>query len=197
MNIVLSTRNPSKAEQIKAIFSNSLINIQTLDEVGIEGEAVEDGETLKENAFKKAVYALAFAPKGSWVMAEDTGIFIDALDGEPGIKSARWAGEGKSTEDIMRYCLEKMEGIEKRRAYFETVVTLISPEGKEYYFSGKLYGKLLKAPRTNPQPSMPYSPLFVPNGHKKVWAEMTTEEENEISHRGKAFRQALEFLQKF
>ena len=97
MNIVLSTRNVSKAEQIKTIFSGSLINIDTLDEAGIKGEAVEDGETLKENAFKKAIFALAFAEKGSWVMAEDTGIFIDALDGAPGIISARWAGEGKST----------------------------------------------------------------------------------------------------
>ncbi len=197
MNIVLSTRNISKAEQIKAIFASSLINIQTLDEAGIKGDAVEDGGTLKENAFKKVVYAIAFAEKGSWVMADNTGIFIDALDGEPGIKSARWAGKGKSTEDIMRYCLKKMKGIENRRAYFETVVALISPEGKEYYFSGKLYGKLLEAPRTDPQPSMPYSPLFLPNGHDKVWAEMTVEEENAISHRGKAFKQVLLFLQKF
>ncbi|MBP6855150.1 MAG: non-canonical purine NTP pyrophosphatase [Candidatus Pacebacteria bacterium] len=197
MNIVLSTRNVSKAEQIKTIFSGSLINIDTLDEAGIKGEAVEDGETLKENAFKKAIFALAFAEKGSWVMAEDTGIFIDALDGAPGIISARWAGEGKSTLEIMEYCLSKMKGIKNRKAYFETVVALVSPQGKEYFFIGKVYGILLDTPRTAPQPSMPYSSIFIPNGQDKTWAEMSLEEENKISHRGKAFRQALVFLQKF
>lgn len=197
MNIVLSTRNISKAEQIKAMFSSSLINIQTLDEAGIAGEAIENGKTLKENAFKKAFFAFTFTEKGYWTMADNTGIFIDALNGKPGIKSAIWAGEGKTTLETMEYCLLKMKGIKNRTARFETVVALISPEGKEYFFTGKIYGNLLESPCMDPQPSMPYSSLFMPDGHNKVWAEMTIDEENEISQRGKAFRQVLEFLQKF
>lgn len=196
MKILLSSTNPSKAIQIKALFENPDIGVVTLREVGIEGEAIEDGSTLEENARKKAIFALEHAPEGYWVMADDTGIFINALSGEPGIKSARWAGEDAKTEEITTYCLKRLEGVSDRSAFFETVVVLISPKGEEYVFSGKVTGKLLGTPRVPPQPKMPYSSLFIPDGSDKVWAEMSTEEENAISHRGKAFRQVVAFMQK-
>jgi XTP/dITP diphosphohydrolase len=195
MKIILSTTNPSKAEQIKAMFGTPDIEILTLREAGIDGEAVEDGFTLEENAHKKAVFAFKNAPEDHWAMADDTGIFINALNGEPGIKSARWAGEGAKTEDVMHYCLQRLEGVSDRAATFETVVVLMSPKGEKHVFSGKVNGKLLDTPKVTPQPKMPYSPLFMPDGTGKVWAEMTVEEENAISHRGKAFRQVVAFLQ--
>ena len=193
MNIILSTRNPSKALQIKAIFGGSLLSIQTLAEAGIGGEAVEDGMTLEANAAKKALYAHECGD-GSWTMADDTGIFIDALGGEPGVRSARWAGD-VPTEEITKYTLQCLENASDRSATFRTVVVVISPDGVEHTFVGEVRGTLLIAPRVPPQPKMPYSPLFVPNGQEKVWAEMTTEEENTISHRGIAFRKVRAFLE--
>ena len=165
-----------------------------MDDAGIQGEAVEDGKTLEENALKKVKFAHDAAPN-TWVMADDTGIFIDALGGIPGVDSAYWAGHGVPTEQFTQFIVDQMKGIENRSATFRTVVCLISPEGKERFFVGEVKGHLLESPRAVPQPKMPYSPLFVPEGENITWAEMTTEYENNISHRGKAFRQARDFLE--
>lgn len=193
MNIILSTRNPSKADQIRAIFNNLPITIKTLEDMGITGEAIEDGTTLEENSKKKALYAHRNSDGTYWTMADDTGLFISALNGEPGIHAARWAGD-VSTEETLAYCLKRLSGISDRSAYFETCVVLISPGGKEYSFTGKINGTLLEKPSVTPQPKMPYSCIFNPIGTSKVWAQMSTEEENKISHRGQAFRKALTFL---
>jgi XTP/dITP diphosphohydrolase len=191
MKITLSTRNPSKVEQIKAMFEGMTISVLTLSEVGIEGEAIEDGATLEENALKKAQFA--YQP-GTWAMADDTGLFIDYLNGKPGIHAARWAGETATTAEIMEHTLKQLEGATNRVATFKTVVALISPTGEQKFFTGEVLGKILTAPRVKPQPKMPYSPIFIPEGSDKVWAEMTTTEENLISHRGKAFRLLREHL---
>lgn len=163
-----------------------------MDEAGVEGEAIEDGLTLEENATKKALYASQKAG-GVWAMADDTGIFITALDGRPGIHAARWAGD-VSTEEIMRYCLNALDGASDRSAVFRTVVVIVSPEGNTHTFVGEVAGTLLESPRREPQPKMPYSPIFVPDGEQLSWAEMTTEQENAISHRGIAFRKVRAFL---
>lgn len=128
-------------------------------------------------------------------MADDTGIFINALNGEPGVKSSRWAGDTATTEEILAYTLKSLEGKTDRSAYFETVVALISPESKQYFFEGKVDGHLLESPKVKPQPKMPYSCIFMPNESDKVWAEMEVEEENKISHRGKAFAKVRYFLE--
>jgi XTP/dITP diphosphohydrolase len=193
MDIILSTRNPSKAQQIKAIFAGSPISILTLDDAGIEGEAVEDGATLQENALKKAFFV--HQARKTWAMADDTGFFIHALGGAPGIYASRWAGESATTDEITQHTLRQLEGVADRSATFETVVAIVTPEGQQHFFSGQVHGKLLEAPRTPPQPKMPYSPLFIPDGTDMVWAQMSVEFENSISHRGKAFRQAREFLE--
>lgn len=197
MHIILATTNVSKILQIKQLLNNESISVKTLVEAGIEGEAVEDGETLEENARKKAYYAKVRTNNDCWIIAEDTGLFIPVLGGKPGIYSARWAGETATTTDITAHCLKQLDGISERSAYFETVAVLISPQGNETIFKGRVNGILLERPRTPPQPKMPYSGLFVPDGHEKVWAEMTTEEENNISHRGKAFRSVANYLKGF
>ena len=192
MRIILSSRNPSKVEQIKAIFKDPRFSILSLDEAGVEGEAIENGLSLEENALKKAMFAHTLG--GDWAMADDTGLFINALGGKPGIRAARWAGDKATTEEITRYTLKELEGKKDRSANFITVVAVVSPRGQRYYFRGEVRGKLLEAPRVPPQPKMPYSPIFVPEGTNLVWAEMSVELENSISHRGKAFRKALEFF---
>ncbi len=196
MKIVLSTRNPSKAEQIKAVFKDSVVSILTLDEAGIEGQGIEDGTTLKENALKKAIFAHEQDPT-VWTMADDTGIFIDALNGKPGVHTADWNGGNKETDQMTAWIIEQLKNITNRSATFKTVVAIISPQGEQYLFKGEVRGKILRIPRPATQPKMPYAPTFMPDRTDKVWGEMTVDEENKISHRGKAFRQAREFLEKF
>jgi len=193
MEIILATRNPSKALQIRAVFSGSDIQVRTLDDAGIEGEAAEDGTTLEENSSKKAWYAHERS-SDTWTMADDTGIFIAALNGEPGIHAASWAGN-VSTEEITAYCLKRLKGAIDRSAVFRTVVLLISPAGEKHVFTGEVSGTILEAPRVPPQPKMPYSPIFVPDGQNLCWAEMSIEYENTISQRGIAFRKARTFLE--
>lgn len=193
-NIILATRNPSKAEQIKAIFSQLPAQILTLSDAGIIGDAIEDGVTLQENALKKARFAYEQVSEKRICMADDTGLFINALNGAPGIHAARWVGEDATTEEITNHTLHILKDATDRRATFETVVAVITPDGKEYCFSGKAQGHILESPRTEPQPKMPYSGIFVCDDSNLVWAEMTIEQENAISHRGKAFRQARTFI---
>lgn len=197
MRLILATRNESKAVQIKQVLEALPIEVLTMSDLQIEGEAVEDGSTLEENAYKKANYVWERGHILDWVMADDTGLYIDALDGEPGIYAARWAGEDAQTDDITRYTLEKLDGVaeEERTATFKTVAVLIAPDGTRHAFEGSVRGVILTAPRTKPQPKMPYSPIFLPDGERMVWAEMTTEHENSVSHRGKAFRKLRSFIE--
>lgn len=194
MQVILSTRNPSKAEQIKAVFVGSSISILTLDEAGIEGQATENGLTLEENSLKKATFVHQQDPN-CWAMADDTGIFIDALDGNPGVHTAGWSGGNKNTDQMTAWILQQLERVQNRSATFKTTVAIVSPDGGQYFFTGEVQGKILSVARSATQPKMPYAPIFMPDGTNKVWAEMTVEEENEISHRGKAFRQARKFLE--
>ena len=195
MHIILSTRNVRKATEIQAIFSNSPFTVVTLEEAGIEGKALEDGASEEENALKKARFAHERAPD-TWVMADDTGFAINALNGEPGRHAAYWAGENVPTEDTTRFCLEKMAGVIDRTATFKAVAVAISPSGEEFIFVGELRGSLLEAPRVTPLPQMPYGCLFVPTGETRSLAEMNVEEENKVSHRGIAFAKLRAFLEK-
>jgi XTP/dITP diphosphohydrolase len=171
------------------------IDVLSLDDAGIQGEALEDGETLEANALKKARFA--HEKSGKWAMADDTGIFIDSLGGRPGIYAARWAGESASTAEITQFTLNQLKDVplEKRTATFRTVAAVISPDGSEHLFTGEVSGSILPAEKKQPQPKMPYSGIFQPDGFDTVWAEMTIEEENQISHRGQAFSKVRKFLQ--
>lgn len=191
--LVLGTRNKSKAAQIRTLFAGLDMKILSLDEAGVVGEAVEDGATLEENARKKAWHA--WKP-GRWALADDTGLFIDALDGAPGVHAARWAGEGATAEETLRYTLWKLTGIPlaQRTAIFRTIAVVVGLDGLAQSFMGEVRGILLESPRAPVLPSMSYSSIFVPEGSQKVWSEMTIEEENSLSHRGKAFRQALAYI---
>lgn len=197
MRIILSTRNQTKAEQIKVLLRSLSTPVVTLEEAGIEGEAVEDGSTLEENATKKALFA--WENRREWVIAEDTGLFIDALDGKPGVYPARWAGEHKTWDEIRDFTLEQLSGVPDhlRTAVFRTSVAVVSPIGGIEIFTGETKGVILSHARCATQPHMPYSAIYLPDGSDKVWAEMTIQETNDISHRGKAMREAAVFLRKF
>ncbi len=194
--IILSTRNPGKAEQIKAIFDGSSFIVKTLAEAGIAGDVEETGKTLSENAYLKARFAFEHANQDTFVFADDTGLFIPALNGEPGIKSARWAGEKAKTSEIRDYCLKRLEGTNNRRAYFKTVVALINPDEEVHYFHGKVWGRIIEQPQGYLEDKMPYATIFMPNWSKRTWAEMTIDEENKVSHRGMAFRMARKSLER-
>jgi XTP/dITP diphosphohydrolase len=196
MKIILSTRNRSKADQVRALFPPPRFTIVTLDEAGIVGNAVEDGSTLGDNALAKALYARKQLCGAGWVMADDTGLFIDALGGKPGIHAARWAGPDASTSVVTKHTLKALRDMNNRRAEFRCKVALVASEKEFFFFEGSIAGTILTRERCNPQPDMPYSGIFVPEGSHKVWAQMSVEEENAISHRGKAFREARAFLEK-
>jgi XTP/dITP diphosphohydrolase len=196
MKIILSTRNPSKTLQIQAVFAGTPIEILTLDQAGIVGEAIEDGTTLEENARKKAIFAHEHRTDlETWTMADDTGLFIKALNGAPGIHAARWAGETASTDEITEHTLTKLLGATDRSAIFETCVVLLDPSGYAFVFAATCPGTILEERQCEAQPRMPYSAIFKPDVSDKVWAQMTTEEENAVSHRGLAFRTVRDFLE--
>jgi len=197
MQVILSTRNPSKAEQIKAVFAGSSISILTLDQVGIAGEGIEDGDTLEANALKKALFAHQAKP-GFWTMADDTGIFIAALDGKPGVQTAywpNWRNTDKKITEVTDWILGQLENAKNRSATFRTVVAIVSPQGKQYYFTGEVHGEILQKVKGKPELQMPYGTIFLPDGAYKVFGEMNLSEKNTFSHRGKAFRQARAYLE--
>lgn len=200
MDIIISTRNPGKVEQIRAMFIGTPIRILSLDDAGIGGEVTEGEISLEENSSLKARFAWGNSEK-MWVMAEDTGLFIDALNGEPGVITADWAGASVKGEALRDFALNKVRQIpeDSRTAFWETVAVVIAPNGDISSFRGKATGTLITDLRGPMQTGMPYSQFFIPDGTNKTWAELaeiSIDEENALSHRGKAFAQVREFLLK-
>jgi XTP/dITP diphosphohydrolase len=195
LDLVLGSHNPSKVEQIRALFECLPVQLYSLSDLGIEGRAGEIGRNIFENALDKAFFAFAqVSDRNMWCIGEDTGLYIDVLNGEPGHRAARWAGDDATTEETMLYTLKRMNGMADRSAQFETVVVILTPEHKRLIFWGKVSGRILTEPRCAPPPKMPYSSIFVPDGHDLSFAEMSTHFENSISHRGMAFKQARAYL---
>lgn len=195
MRVILATNNKGKVEQIMPIFAESGIELITQRDAGIEGEALENGKTLEENSYKKAHYAWG-SQYGRCVVSEDTGLFIDALGGKPGVDTAYWAGHNKTDEEVLAFALEALKGVadEKRTATFRTVATVIGPHGQLEQFEGRLSGFLLREPKGVHTPKLPFSSLFVPNGMYKALAQMPLEQENLISHRGLALAKVRYYL---
>ena len=187
--VVLATRNSRKVDQIRHTMQSLPIRLMTLTEARIKGEAPEDGVDGVENARQKAHYA--WERKKTWTLADDASLFIHALDGRPGHRAARWAGDGATTEQIMEHALRRMQDIptERRTATFRSDAILLDPCGNEHHFAGEVHGRILSAPRVPCEPGMPYSAIFVPDGQPKAFSEMTAEEKEQYSHRAIAFRE--------
>ncbi len=182
--IIVASRNRNKVEEIKTILDDTGYSVISLEETGINVNVVEDGATFEANAYKKAFEVMQAT--GETVLADDSGLVVDALDGKPGVYSARFAGEGASDEDNNRKLLELMQDIPggERRARFVCAVVVVFPDGTHIQALGECHGQILLEPRGNG--GFGYDPLFYVAEHQKTFAELKPEEKNAISHRSKA-----------
>ncbi|ADL69556.1 non-canonical purine NTP pyrophosphatase, RdgB/HAM1 family [Thermoanaerobacterium thermosaccharolyticum] len=190
MKIVVATHNKHKVDEIREFFKDDF-EVLSADDIGSYDEIEETGDTIEENALLKA---RSLANLTDYiVIADDTGLFVDYLDGKPGVYSARFAGSNATYEDNNRKLLRLLEGvpIEKRKATFRTVVALIY-KGKETIIEGKVEGTILDSPRG--QFGFGYDPVFFVDKVGKTLAELTLEEKNEVSHRANALKKLKEYL---
>ncbi|EXG80134.1 non-canonical purine NTP pyrophosphatase, rdgB/HAM1 family [Cryptosporangium arvum DSM 44712] len=192
--VVLASRNAKKIAELRRILAVAVPQVEVvgLDEVPPYPETVEDGATFAENALLKAREAAEVS--GLPAIADDSGIAVDALNGMPGVLSARWAGKPKSDERNLRLVLEQVEDLPDTRlgAAFVCAAALVLPGGEEHVVEGRMEGSLIREPRgTN---GFGYDPIFVPSGSVLTSAEMTPADKDAISHRGKAFRSLAEVL---
>lgn len=186
MKLVIATRNANKLEEIRQIFDFKSLEVLSAFDFPHVPDVVEDGDTLEENAKKKAVeVALA---TGCWAMADDSGLEVDALEGAPGVYSARYAGEHCSYADNNAKLLLELAGKRDRHAHFRTVIALSDPSGNVETREGICSGTIIEEQRgTN---GFGYDPLFVPDGYSETFAELPPDEKNRISHRAKALHRA-------
>ncbi len=186
--LVFATNNAHKLREINEMLSGEF-ELLSLNDIGCLDEIPETGETLETNATQKSSYI--WNKYAIDCFADDTGLEIEALNNEPGVYSARYAGESKSAEANVEKVLEKMEGMTNRNARFRCVISLIV-NGKETQFEGVVNGKIIDERRGST--GFGYDPIFVPNGHSHTFAEMAPDEKNNISHRGNAFEKLAKYL---
>ena len=187
MEIVFATHNQHKTEEVRAILGADY-RILNLPELGCP-DIPETADTLKGNALQKAQYVADHYGRNCF--ADDMGLEVLALDGRPGVYSARYAGEGCSYQDNVLKLLGEMQGAADRRACFKTVVALIL-NGKTYFFEGRVDGIIL--PEQRGTDGFGYDPVFLPDGYDQTFAEMSPATKNSISHRGRAIQQLAAFL---
>ncbi len=194
--LVIATRNKNKLKEFKEILSDLDIDLQSLDDFGPTPPAVEDGNTFDENAYKKAIHTAKVL--GLPALADDSGLVVEALHGAPGVYSARYAGENASDDDNCRKLLAELAGVENRRAYFQCVLSIAVPSGPALTYEGKCDGVIIDDKRGNN--GFGYYPIFYFEELGKTFAELTMEEKNRVSHRGKALaevRSELESIKKW
>jgi XTP/dITP diphosphohydrolase len=188
MQLIFATNNANKLKEVNSLLSSS-ITLKSLTDIGFNEDIPETENTLEGNALLKARY---IAQKFNCnCFADDTGLEIVALNGEPGVYSARYAGEHKNSEDNIQKVLEKLKGKDNRQAQFRTVIALILDD-KEYLFEGIVKGKITEEKRGTD--GFGYDPIFIPDGFDKTFAEMTLSEKNQVSHRAIALNKMAEFL---
>lgn len=188
-SLIFATNNQHKADEIRAVLAGKW-GILTLKEAGIEKDIPEPYDTLEANASEKS--RTIFELTGKNCFSEDTGLEVVALNGEPGVRSARYAGENRLFEDNVSKLLKALEGVSNRKARFRTVISLIL-NGKEYQFEGICNGII--SDKTIGSSGFGYDPVFVPDGDTRTFAEMTMAEKNLFSHRKKAMKKLISFLE--
>jgi len=189
MDLVFATHNTNKLKEIQTLLKNTQFNIKGLQQIGCAEDIAETGNTLDENALIKARYV--YKKYNINCFSDDTGLEIDALNGEPGVYSARYAGDSCNADDNINKVLQNLTGVNNRTARFKTVIALII-NGKEYSFEGKVEGEITIARQG--EKGFGYDPIFKPIGYPITFAEMSLEEKNKISHRGKAIKKLISFL---
>ena len=188
--LVVATNNVHKLEEIAAILGNKM-ELLSLKDIQCNVDIPETANTLEGNARQKAMYI--YENYGMDCFADDTGLEVEALDGAPGVFSARYAGDGHDSEANMQKLLAELDGKENRKAQFRTAICLIM-HGKEYLFEGIVKGIIIKEKRGNT--GFGYDPIFVPEGHSLTFAELGNDIKNTISHRACAVEKLCQFLQK-
>ena len=189
MKIVFATNNKHKLEEIKDILGKEF-EIVSLTEIGCHEDIPETGATLGENARQKSSYVVEHYNQNCF--ADDTGLEVEALGGEPGVHSARYAeGTDHDSEANMRKLLANLEGKANRKACFRTIISLII-DGKEHQFEGKVEGRI--ATEKHGKEGFGYDPIFIPEGYDKSFAELGEEIKNQISHRARAVKKLAEYL---
>lgn len=185
---VFATNNAHKLEEVKALLGDK-IELLSMKDIKCSADIPETETTLEGNALLKARYI--YENYHINCFADDTGLEVEALNGAPGVYSARYAGEEHNSEANMKKLLHELEGVENRKAQFRTIFALII-EGKEHLFEGIVKGEIIKQRKGNS--GFGYDPIFVPEGYTQTFAEMGSEEKNKISHRAKAVGKLCKFL---
>tara|TARA_B100000287_G_scaffold250567_1_gene235476 strand:+ start:195 stop:791 length:597 start_codon:yes stop_codon:yes gene_type:complete len=188
MKIVFATNNPNKLKEIQTLIPKE-IEIISLKEIGCTEDIPETGDTLEANAFQKVHYV-----KENYnydCFADDTGLEIDALNGAPGVYSARYAGPEKSAEANIEKILNELQGKENRKAKFRTAIAL-TLNNEEHLFEGEINGHISKVKQGNE--GFGYDPIFMPENEKRSFAQMSMEEKGTISHRGRAVKKLVTYL---
>lgn len=187
--LIFATNNKHKVEEVRAAL-DGLVEVVTLSEAGLQGEIPETADTLEGNALQKAQWV--WERTHTDCFADDTGLEVAALDGAPGVYSARYAGEHCSFDDNIDKLLHALEGKENRRARFRTVICLIE-NGHPTYFEGRVEGQILRERQSNGE-GFGYDPVFMPDRFAVSFAEMPLEVKNRISHRGMAVAKLVEYV---
>ena len=194
--LIMATNNKHKLKEVRQILDYKDILIKGLEEVGCYDDIPETADTLEGNALLKARYM--YSHYGVDCFADDTGLEVEALDGQPGVFTARFGqmngyGNSHDADANMQCLLDKLQGKENRKARFRTVIALVC-EGKEYIFEGIVEGEILT--EKSGQEGFGYDPIFSPEGKGISFAEMSAEEKNQISHRGRAVEKLIAWLKK-
>jgi len=192
--LLLATKNAAKAREYRLLLRGMPLEIVALDGQGIQAEVSETGRTLEQNAALKAV---AYARLSNMLtLADDSGLEVDALGGEPGVLSARYAGPGASDQERIERLLKRLKGIpwERRIACFRCVIAIATPEGRVEICQGECEGVIALSPKG--ENGFGYDPIFYLPQLDKTMAELSIEEKNEISHRGRAARKARHILER-
>ncbi len=188
MELVFATHNKNKFKEVQLLLPKH-ITLRSLDDIGCLDEIPETADTIEGNAIIKANYVTE--NYGYACFADDTGLMVDALDGAPGVYSARYAGTNKSSEDNMDKLLAEMEGQTNRDARFKTTIAL-HLERQKVLFNGIVLGEITM--EKSGEGGFGYDPIFKPKGYDKTFAELPISVKNEISHRGKAMKQLIDYL---
>lgn len=191
MKLVLASNNKHKLEEMRAILGND-IEILSLSDINCHDEIPEEQDTIEGNAMEKAHYI--HDKFGVDCFADDTGLEVECLGGEPGVYSARYAGEHPTFADNIAKLLANMDGKENRKARFRTAIALIL-NGEEHIFEGEVNGQIIKEYRGHN--GFGYDPVFLPDGYSQTFAELPAEIKNKISHRGNAAKKLAEFLNNY
>lgn len=190
MQLCFATNNAHKLTEVRQMLGET-IQIRSLTDIGCHEELPENQTTIAGNAEEKAQYV--YRHYGIACFADDTGLEVDALQGAPGVYSARYAGPQRSDQDNIRRLLQELAGHTLRSARFRTVIALVLNDGQQHFFEGVVRGTIAQQPSGTA--GFGYDPVFVPEGYRQSFASMTAREKNNISHRSLAVKQLVRFLQ--